>query len=144
LSLALVLALLVELIADQQQWNFQRAKREYLSTGTAPPGYRPSDLTSGFVVTGLWSLCRHPNFVAEQTIWALVYLWGSLVTDCLRNWTAVGVVSYLALFQGSVTLTEWISARKYPEYREYQRMVSRFVPGTGAFTGEVKVWKKEE
>lgn len=44
------------------------------------------------------------------------------------NWTGVGALSYLALFQGSTWLTELISTGKYPEYREYQRRVGRFLP----------------
>ncbi len=40
-------------------------------------------------------------------------------------------MAYLALFQGSTWLTEKISARKYPEYREYQKRVGMFVPKLG-------------
>lgn len=56
-----------------------------------------------------------------------------IVTDTVYNYTAVGVILYCAVFQGSTTLTEAISARKYPEYSEYQRLVGRFVPKLSAF-----------
>jgi hypothetical protein len=32
------------------------------------------------------------------------------------------------LFLGSTTFTEWISARKYPAYKVYQRRVGMFSP----------------
>lgn len=40
----------------------------------------------------------------------------------------VGPAVYLALFQGSTYLTESISMRKYPEYKEYKRRVGMFIP----------------
>ncbi|RPA99809.1 DUF1295-domain-containing protein [Choiromyces venosus 120613-1] len=143
LSRALLITLVAEAFADQQQWAYQNAKKSYLATGTVPRGYTKADLDRGFVVTGLWSFCRHPNFTAEQTIWVLVYQWSCLVCDELWNWTGLGAVGYLALFQGSVWLTERITAGKYKEYKEYQKMVNRFVPGMGAFTGASEFEKKK-
>jgi hypothetical protein len=40
----------------------------------------------------------------------------------------VGAVSYLLLFQGSTWFTELITARKYPDYQEYQQRVGKFMP----------------
>lgn len=37
-------------------------------------------------------------------------------------------MSYLILFQASTWFTELITASKYPEYKEYQNRVSKFVP----------------
>jgi steroid 5-alpha reductase family enzyme len=37
-------------------------------------------------------------------------------------------MSYLLLFQGSTWLTELITSKKYPEYKEYQRLVGKFLP----------------
>jgi len=34
----------------------------------------------------------------------------------------------LILFQASTIFTEYISAGKYPEYREYQQRVGKFLP----------------
>lgn len=44
------------------------------------------------------------------------------------NWTFVGAFSYLLLFQGSTLFSEKISAGKYPEYKDYQRLVGKFLP----------------
>ena len=61
----------------------------------------------------------------------MLYQWACYVSNTYVNWTIVGAISYLALFQGSTWLTEKISARKYPEYREYQARVGKFLPKAG-------------
>jgi steroid 5-alpha reductase family enzyme len=80
------------------------------------------------VVTGLWSWSRHPNFAAEQAIWVTLYQWSCVVTGSLYNWTIIGAVAYLGLFQASTWFTELTTSRKYPEYREYQQRVGMFLP----------------
>ncbi|RFU34803.1 hypothetical protein B7463_g1509, partial [Scytalidium lignicola] len=89
---------LVEYFADQQQWNFQTAKAAYHKTAKRNK-FDPEDLDRGFLVSGLWSWSRHPNFAAEQTIWLVLYQWTCSVT-----------------------------AQKYPDYKEYQKRVGKFVP----------------
>lgn len=79
-------------------------------------------------MTGLWSYSRHPNFAAEQAIWVVLYQWSCFVSDSFYSWTAIGAASYLILFQASTWFTELISAQKYPEYKEYQQRVGKFVP----------------
>jgi steroid 5-alpha reductase family enzyme len=44
------------------------------------------------------------------------------------NWTFIGAFSYLMLFQGSTWFSEKISAGKYPEYKDYQKLVGKFLP----------------
>ena len=124
----------VEWFSDQQQWNYQEAKREYRQTAKVPKGtYTQEDLDRGFVVSGLWAWSRHPNFAAEQTIWVALYQWGCWTSEVMYNWTFLGAMSYLFLFQASTWFTELISAGKYPEYKEYQQRVGKFLPkiGTG-------------
>jgi steroid 5-alpha reductase family enzyme len=60
-------------MADLCRKGFQQAKKEYLKTAKVPPGFEQEDLDRGFVVTGLWSWSRHPNFAAEQGEVALGY-----------------------------------------------------------------------
>ncbi|KZF24168.1 DUF1295-domain-containing protein [Xylona heveae TC161] len=127
-SRVLMALILVEFFADQQQWAFQEAKKEYQKTAKVPRKFNQEDLDRGFVVSGLWSWSRHPNFAAEQAIWIILYQWGCYTTDTLFNWTVVGSIFYAFLFQGSTWLTESISAKKYPEYREYQKLVPKFIP----------------
>lgn len=108
--------------------DYQQAKKQYLKTAKVPPSYHQKDLDRGFVVTGLWSWSRHPNFAAEQSIWVVLYQWGCWTSDVMYNWTFIGAMSLLVLFQGSTWLTELITSGKYPEYKEYQRRVSKFLP----------------
>ena len=123
---ALFAAFLVgELIADQQQWEFHKAKRA--AGGTLEPG---------FLTTGLFSYSRHPNFFFEQAQWWAFYaigataavsaglgLWGGAF-----NWTIVGAALLTVLFIGSTIFTESITASKYPAYAEYQRSTSMLLP----------------
>ena len=37
-------------------------------------------------------------------------------------------MSYLILFQASTWFTELVTAGKYPEYKEYQNRVGKFMP----------------
>lgn len=141
---------LLAFFADQQQWreyctrlavrgpklkcripDYQNAKKEYQKTAKVPPRFQQEDLDRGFIVTGLWSWSRHPNFAAEQSVWVVLYQWSCWVTDVYFNWTIVGALSYLILFQASTWFTELISAKKYPEYAEYQKRVGKFLPRLG-------------
>ncbi|MDW4571538.1 DUF1295 domain-containing protein [Microbacterium sp. M3] len=110
-----------ETVADQQQWNFHRAKKA--AGGTLEPG---------FVTTGLFAYSRHPNFFFEQAQWWAFYALGAvaLVADGggWLNWTIAGPALLTVLFIGSTVFTESISAAKYPAYRQYQRSTSMLVP----------------
>jgi hypothetical protein len=46
----------------------------------------------------------------------------------MYNWTFLGAISYLFLFQASTWFTELISAEKYPDYADYQKRVGKFIP----------------
>lgn len=123
----------IEFVADQQQWNFHNAKAEYLKTAKVPADYKYTreQLDRGFNHTGLWAWSRHPNFMAEQAFWVCLYQWACLEANVLVNWTAAGAFGYLILFQASTWLTELITAGKYPEYKVYQNRVGKFLPKAG-------------
>jgi len=44
------------------------------------------------------------------------------------DWPIAGAAILTLLFQGSTTLTERITLRKYPDYADYQRATSRMIP----------------
>jgi steroid 5-alpha reductase family enzyme len=124
LAAALILGLLViETIADQQQYNFQSEKYRRIKSGE-PLG----EYNNGFVRTGLWSLSRHPNFAAEQLIWVVFYFFSVAATGRILNWSIAGCLMLMLLFYGSSDFTEKISAGKYPEYSDYRKRVKRFLP----------------
>ncbi|KAL9127265.1 MAG: hypothetical protein Q9217_003824 [Psora testacea] len=104
------------------------AREEYRKTAKVPKGYHQEDLDRGFNVSGLFAWARHPNFTAEQAVWVTVYAWCAYITRGYINWSIVGPLCYLLLFQASTWLTELLTSRKYPEYAEYQRRVGRFLP----------------
>ena len=73
---------------------------------------------------------RHPNYAMEQTIWVVFYLFSVHATGEWVNWSVAGCALLLILFKGSSDFSEEISAKKYPEYKNYQQRVPRFIPFT--------------
>ncbi|MEZ4961204.1 MAG: DUF1295 domain-containing protein [Saprospiraceae bacterium] len=125
LAAAGMLALIViETIADQQQYDFQTEKYRRKAAGEPLTEAQQK----GFCTTGLWARVRHPNYAAEQGIWLAFYLFSAAATGRWLNGSLVGAVLLLLLFQGSSDFSEKLSAEKYPAYAEYQRRVGRFLP----------------
>lgn len=116
--------ILLETMADIQQWNFQSRKRKKTGAGEPLAG----GLEKGFIDTGLWAWSRHPNYFAEQAIWVSFYLFTLAANGPWFNWSIAGCLLLIVLFQGSSQFSEEISAGKYPQYREYQKRVARFFP----------------
>jgi len=119
-----LLLVIIEMIADQQQWTFQGEKnRLKLAGGSMPEKYK-----KGFIDEGLWSWSRHPNYAAEQAIWVVFYLFSIVATGLWINWSIAGCLLLILLFKGSSDFSEGISEGKYPEYAEYKKRVGRFLP----------------
>jgi steroid 5-alpha reductase family enzyme len=112
-----------ESVADQQQWNFHRAKHR-----------RAPGTESGFVTTGLFRYSRHPNFFFEQAQWWVFYAFGAVAASGagwwggVVNWSLIGPLLLTLLFIGSTVFTESISAAEYPAYAQYRRTTSMLVP----------------
>lgn len=114
----------IETIADQQQWNYHKEKNQLKANG-AP---LPEKYQKGFVDSGLWGVVRHPNYAAEQAIWIVIYFFSVSATGIWLNWSIIGAILLVLLFWGSSNFSESISEGKYPEYEEYKKRVPRFVP----------------
>ena len=114
----------METVADQQQWNFQNEKHRRLKAGEA----LTTPYSDGFVKSGLWKLMRHPNYAAEQSIWIVFYFFSVAATGRWFNCSVAGCILLLLLFQGSSDFSEGISAEKYPAYKDYQKKAGRFFP----------------
>jgi steroid 5-alpha reductase family enzyme len=109
---------IIEVTADQQQWNFHADKE----------AKRPA-AKDGFLQTGLFKYSRHPNFFAEICIWWVFYAFTfSVQPFSYLNWTILGTVSLTLLINGSTAFTEWITSNKYPKYKQYQKTTSRLIP----------------
>jgi len=118
----------VTAVGDQQQWNFQNAKSEYRQTGRVTGGFHRDELERGFRTTGLFAYARKPNYATEQAHWGMLYVWSCITSGTWYNWTGIGFVGYLFLFQASTWLTELLTERKYPDYKVYRRQVGKFLP----------------
>lgn len=123
-ALLMLFFILFETVADIQQWRFQSVKWSKIKAGEELTG----DYMKGFLDRGLWSLSRHPNYFAEQSIWICFYLFSVASGAGWFNWSIAGCLLLVVLFQGSSAFSEEISAGKYPEYAGYQKKVPRFIP----------------
>ena len=123
-ALIMLFFIVYETIADQQQWDFQTKKYKLINAKKPLTG----DYKKGFLDKGLWALSRHPNYWAEQSIWVAFYLFSVSASGQWINWSIAGCLLLLVLFQGSSDFSEEISSGKYPDYAEYQKKVSRFIP----------------
>lgn len=106
--------LLIETIADEQQYVFQTEKYALLKH------FKPAQLTGDYKLgflwhSGLFQYSRHANFFAEMSMWWVIYLFSvsavqeaSGSSDCSTfiNWTVAGPIVLTGLFQGSTWLTE--------------------------------------
>lgn len=118
IALLFFIFIIIETIADQQQWNFQQQKRKA----------KGAEANVGFVHTGLWAFVRHPNYACEQAIWIVFYFFSVVATGSFINWSMAGCLLLLILFQGSSDFSEGISLTKYPAYKDYIKNVPRFLP----------------
>lgn len=116
--------LILELVADEQHWAYQSEKWKLIREGKLLYG----DFAKGFLDKGLWAISRHPNYLGEQGIWVSFYFFSVVASGQWLNWSVVGCLLLLILFQGSSNFSEEISASKYPEYSAYQAKVPRFIP----------------
>lgn len=116
--------IVLETIADQQQWNYHKEKKQALTGG----GDIAEKYKKGFVHSGLWGLMRHPNYAAEQAIWIVFYFFSVAATGKWLNWSVMGAILLVLLFWGSSSFSESISAGKYPGYADYKKRIPRFLP----------------
>ncbi|KAI8094805.1 hypothetical protein BDF21DRAFT_331558 [Thamnidium elegans] len=106
--------LIIETIADEQQYVFQTEKHALLKH--LKPAQLIGDYKLGFLWhSGLFQYSRHANFFAEMSMWWVIYLFSvsavqeaTGTNDCSTfiNWTVAGPVVLTGLFQGSTWLTE--------------------------------------
>ena len=124
LAALILFFIVIETIADQQQWNFHKKKREFQQAGKD----LPPEFARGFTHKGLWGIVRHPNYAAEQAIWIVFYFFSVVASGQWINWSVMGAILLVLLFWGSSNFSESISAGKYPEYGDYKKRVPRFIP----------------
>lgn len=127
-AMGLMLGFIVlETVADEQQWKFQEKKKKLLAEGKKLEDL-PMPYRRGFNTTGLWAHSRHPNYFAEQCIWISFYVFSIGAGIAILNWSIVGALLLIVLFMGSSDFGEEISSSKYPRYKDYKKKVSKFIP----------------
>lgn len=124
LALFFIIFVVIETIADQQQWNFQTEKYRKIKAGEP----LNEEQSNGFIASGLWSKVRHPNYACEQSIWIVFYLFSVAATGRWINWSMAGCVLLVLLFRGSAEFSENITSQKYPKYKDHQKRVPKFIP----------------
>lgn len=117
-----------ETVADEQQWKFQTKKWAMIKDGKKLEEL-PTPYNKGFNTIGLWNVSRHPNYMAEQAIWASLYIFSIGAGMGVFNWSMIGALLLIVLFSGSTSLAEGISSDKYLEYAGYCKKVNKFFPG---------------
>lgn len=121
----IVMFIVIESFADNQQYKFQTEKYRQINAGVKLEG----EYKDGFCQSGLFAIVRKPNYAAEQSIWIAYYFFSVSATGgTLMNWSMVGWVLLVLLFQGSGALTEKLSIMKHPTYTLYQKRVPLYVP----------------
>mmetsp|Transcript_21031 Transcript_21031/g.25549 ORF Transcript_21031/g.25549 Transcript_21031/m.25549 type:complete len:94 (+) Transcript_21031:448-729(+) len=85
----------------------------------------------GFISSGLWALCRHPNYACEQGMW-ITFAGFSAALEGL-NWSLLGCLLLVSLFTPSAQLSEGITAKKYPAYKKYREVTWMFLPFGGEY-----------
>ncbi len=105
-------AVILEAVADEQLRAFRLAP--------ATPGR--------ILDTGVWSLCRHPNYLGELTFWWGIYLFG-LAAEPSWWWTVVGPLGITLMFaRVSVRLIDKRSLARRPGYGEHMKRVPGLFP----------------
>lgn len=112
--------LLIESIADQQRFLFNRRER---SAGSVP-----------FLRTGLWSVSRHPNYFGEITLWLGVWLsssfglWPVSVAAAILGFLSPALTALLLLAVSGMPLGERRDAERWGHLPAYQGYLARTSP----------------
>jgi steroid 5-alpha reductase family enzyme len=81
----------------------------------------------GVMDRGLWRYSRHPNYFGESCLW-----WGLWLVALAGGawWTAIGpaLLTFLLLRVSGVALTEKDITGRRPDYQDYMRRTSAFLP----------------
>jgi steroid 5-alpha reductase family enzyme len=105
----------VEMVADEQLRAFRRENTE-------------KNITGAIMDRGLWSYCRHPNYLGEIGFWWGVYLFG-LASDPSAWWTGVGALWITVMFATiSIPMIDKRSVTRRPQYAEHMKRLGALIP----------------
>lgn len=90
---------------------------------------RPKDDRPDVLDTGLWGVSRHPNYLGDSIAWDGVWLAGAASAPGALLFPAPAAMTWFLVYATGAKRTERRMADR-PGYRDYQRRVSFFFPGT--------------
>ncbi len=130
-TLMFLAAVIIESVADNQQYEFQIEKYRQRKEDMELKG----EYKDGFKQSGLFAIVRKPNYAAEQLVWISFYFFSIAATNGkqLWNWSGMGFILLCVLFQGSGWFTENITISKYPKYKDYQKATPLYMPNLFQF-----------
>lgn len=103
-------------------WLEARADKELLHFRRSQP---PPD---AILATGVWSYCRHPNYLGEIGFWWGLYVFSLAAAPSLW-WTGVGAVAITLLFRfASLRLIDDRMLERRPQYKERVASVPALLP----------------
>jgi steroid 5-alpha reductase family enzyme len=97
-----VLAVVIQIISDQQMYNFRKNLRE------------PQTMKSG-----LWYYSRHPNYFGEILFWFSLFIF-ALASNLSFLWLLIGtLIMYFLIAIASVSMMDKRSLERRPDFKEY-------------------------
>ena len=91
--------------------------------------FKADPANKGKLMTGgLWAFTRHPNYFGDAAVWTGLTL---IALEAPYGWLTVLSPAVMAFFLVKVSgkaMTERMMEKKYPEYADYKRRVSGFIP----------------
>ena len=91
--------------------------------------FKADPANKGKLMTGgLWAFTRHPNYFGDAAVWTGLTL---IALEAPYGWLTVLSPAVMAFFLVKVSgkaMTERLMEKKYPEYADYRRRVSGFIP----------------
>ncbi len=77
---------------------------------------------------GLWAYTRHPNYFGDAAVWTGLTLIALEAPFGFLTILSPAVMAFFLVKVSGKALTERLMEKKYPEYAEYKRRVSGFIP----------------
>jgi steroid 5-alpha reductase family enzyme len=106
-------ALLIEAVADEQLRAFRRAHRE----------------SGPICESGLWGLCRHPNYLGEISLWWGLFLFGVAAQPGAAWAYGLGAVWLTMMFALiSIPMIDRRSLLRRPGYADHMRRLPALLP----------------
>lgn len=118
---------LFESIADQQRFNFNNQRRRGAAAGA-------NSAPNSFLKSGLWSICRHPNYFGEIVLWLGIWisssfgLWPVSVPAAILGLLSPLLTATLLLGVSGMPIGEKREAQKWGHLAAYRTYIARTSP----------------